>query len=156
MAKGIKGSNAPTTVKRFVSITPKVDEMANELIAEEGHSSFSEVVRAAIQLKYETMTRSKFYRGRATKNQSQAEARASEAEAEERAQVLVCQQLGGTISEDENGNKSCSYYTYIGRKRYEQKASIAFLTPQLLDTQYTPSKAAVEKLQKEGKVEYEV
>ena len=68
-------------------------------------------------------------------------------------QIGILKSLGGELVVKE-GRDTARYYTYSGRKRFMQEVSLSMLSEDLVKTQYQPSKAKVEELQKEGKVDY--
>ena len=68
---------------------------------------------------------------------------------------LICNDLGGTIKTLADGSKVCKYWTYSHKKRYQQEVEFGALTKDLINVQYYPSREKVEKLQAEGKTEYE-
>ena len=150
-------ASTSTMIRKFLSITPRTDDMANEIMAERGHATFSELVRAAIERYHDEIVRTKFYRSKSVpKGTSPSGAKAAAEEAEERNQMLICDELGGNVRTNANGSKVCVYYTFVGKQRYEQELSLSMLDRMMLNNQYTPSKEAVERLQKEGKVDYEI
>lgn len=142
------------TVKKFCTITPRTQEMVDEIMARKGHMTFSEFVRAATERYYEDLIRSEMYQGKRTdKGNPRVGAMKSKA-AEEQEQQDICDALGGTVQTNPDGGKVCVYYTYFERKRYEQKVSFGMLDRELVKTQYQPSKAKVEKLKEEGKTDW--
>ncbi len=137
-------------------MTERRDEMVQEIMEDRGHRTFSEVVGAAIELYYDEVAKSKFYRMKGVKGPSSQAVERRKAEAEENVKLMICQDLKGKIVKKEDGTKMCKYYTYVGRRRYEQEVSLNLLEEHMVASQYTPSRANVERLQEEGKVDYEV
>lgn len=68
-------------------------------------------------------------------------------------QLDILKQLDGKLVEKE-GAEVCVYFTYSGKKRFEQTVSLNMLSTDLVKTQYQPNRAKVEQLQREGKTDY--
>ena len=68
-------------------------------------------------------------------------------------QLAILKALGGRL-EDREGSEVCVYYTYSGKKRFEQAVSLNMLSTDLVKTQYQPNRTKVEQLQAEGKTDY--
>ena len=175
------GNNMP---RYSVSLTQKNLEQINAIQNELGFASISETVRGCIHAMYSktfpNYTRSAG-QGLPNKNvdysepvtpQDLAEQKKLKAEeAIERKKVLAEQQkanalatcvqvceneLGGVVGEDAEGKaKTCAYFQYDGRRRYEQEIDIMSVSPALLETQYLPNKDRVMKLQADGNVDYD-
>ncbi len=68
-------------------------------------------------------------------------------------QLAILEELGGKL-ETKEGNEVCVYYTYSGKKRFEQTVSLNMLSSDLVKTQYQPNRTKVEELQAQGKTDY--
>jgi hypothetical protein len=175
------GNNMP---RYSVSLTKKNLEQINAIQNELGFASISETVRGCIHAMYSktfpNYTRS-VGQGLPNKNVDYSEpvsqadlAEQKKIKAEEAVErkkmmaeqqkantlatcILICEnELGGVVGEDmEDNPKTCAYFQYDGRRRYEQEIDILSVSPALLDTQYLPNKDRVLKLQADGNVDYD-
>lgn len=65
--------------------------------------------------------------------------------------------LDGTLAiEKDSGKEIVRFYQYRGTKRDLQEIPLAYLTKDLVENQYYPSRRRVEELQKSGAVDYDV
>lgn len=125
--------------------------MSNELMAEKGYSSMRAVVEEAIR-----MMHAKVFPIYAQSKRRPEGTTAAQKENEEREeQLALVKKLNGTI-EEIDGVEMCVFFNYHKKRRLEQRLPVDRLSDVLVRNQYVPSREAVEKLQKEGKVEYEV
>ncbi|MCR4323038.1 MAG: hypothetical protein NUV61_03035 [Candidatus Azambacteria bacterium] len=140
-------------------LTDRLEEMAQELINARGYSTITSLIHSAI-IDMHTSAFPVYLRKIALRDEDPADRvrRKQEEKDAKRDMVLeevrdIAFKLGGTITS--NGEKeTCTYFTYIGKKRFEQIIPISFLSEDLLKTQYSPNKEKVLQLQKEGKVDY--
>jgi hypothetical protein len=170
-------------MKRYsISLTGKNLENIATLQSELGFASLSETVRACINSMY-TKTFPNYARPvnvpspRATgmslspeaveeqkKEKAKAEAERKKNLKQQRDSdklaycIQICEQdLNGAVGDDDDGNPvMCSYFQYEGRRRYEQEIDIMSVTPELVQSQYLPNRDHVEKLQRDGHVDYDV
>lgn len=147
--------------QKLITFTERQIEMANEIMAELGYNSFSQVVQQALIDKYQRTFPNYIKSG--AKEEPVDRAQRKEQEKVAKKDIVlegyrdIARRLGGTlVTDDTGGNEACIYYTYTGKKRYEQRVPLNQLSEDLIKTQYQPNRAAVEKLQKEGKVDYQV
>lgn len=153
-----------------ISFTHKNIEQLNAIQEELGLASMSETVRSCIHATY-SKTFPSYQRDKATATAkpveklltpqlSKTEQRQRKAEQEKANRlataVMVCEnELNGLVATDENDNPiMCAYFQYDGRRRYKQEIDIMSVTPELVQTQYLPSKERVMQLQKDGNVDY--
>lgn len=143
--------------------TPRMVSMIKEIQKSQGYSTQAAVVHQAIIEMYNN-TFPAYLQNKKNREkpldpdvvaameleQEAARQRASEVKLEG-----ICRALGGEVLNEE-GHKSCRYYNYSGKKRYEQTVTLSQLNQNLLQNQYHPSKERVLKLQQDGKVDYEV
>lgn len=131
-----------------------MEEMLQELKAAYGYMSISAVIQQAVI----EMHSKKFPSYSNTSKLRVGDKTNIEEEKKERDKkklVAICGALGGKIVESPGGGKQvCEYYTYDGRNRYSQTSPLDMLNEDMLVSQYQPSREKVEKLQKEGKVNY--
>ena len=144
--------------KKLITFTDRLVEMVQELENHKGFPSFSAVVHSAI-IEMHSKTFPGYVRPLA-KDENPADRlkrkqRDNEVKKEMvRADALaVVEHLAGSVVV-ESGKEFCVYFTYAGRKRFEQKIPIEMLSTDLVKTQHQPSKDKVLQLQKEGKVDY--
>lgn len=146
-------------VKKLITFTSRMVEMIEEIQEAKGYMSFSAVVHAAIVEMY-TKTFPAYNRpfsgetGTDRVKRKDEEKKAKEDIVREEL-LAIADELGGELI-TENGKEVVRYFTYSKKKRYAQEVSLALLSQDLLKTQYAPDKATVLRLQKEGKVDYEV
>ncbi len=145
-------------MNKLIKFNDRLIEMVEELKLEKGYPSFSAVVVASI-IDLHTKTFPSYARS-PKKNETPEEqvnrleeGKKARINQLRKAQLEIAEKLGGTVSTETGGNEVCTYYTYTGKKRYQNKVSLSQLSPDLLNTQYSPSREVVEKLQKEGKTE---
>lgn len=153
-----------------ISFTHKNIEQLNAIQEELGLASMSETVRSCIHATY-SKTFPSYARDKATPTTKQVEKlltpqlskteqRQRKAEQEKANRlataIMVCEnELNGLVATDENDNPiMCAYFQYDGRRRYKQEIDIMSVTPELVQTQYLPSKERVMQLQKDGNVDY--
>lgn len=73
---------------------------------------------------------------------------------EEEILLDIAERLGAEIVRNDGGGKVVKYYTYDKSNRYLQEVPLTMMTPELIDSQYYPSREEVERRQAEGKVNY--
>jgi hypothetical protein len=144
--------------KKLITFTDRLVDMVQELENHKGFPSFSAVVHSAI-IEMHSKTFPGYIRPLA-KDENPADRlkrkqRDNDVKKEMvRADMLaIVEQLGGKVAV-EAGKEFCVYFTYAGKKRFEQKVPIEMLSSDLVKTQYQPTREKVEQLQKEGKVDY--
>lgn len=154
-----------TKMPRYsISFTQKNIEQLSAIQEELGLASISETVRACIHATH-SKTFPSYARGGNTNSEpkekmSKTEAKERKKEIEKANQIAlaikVCEQdLNGVVATDENDNPiRCAYYQYDGRKRWKQEVDIMSVNEGLVETQYLPNRERVEKLQKDGNVDY--
>lgn len=140
----------------MLQTTDRLDEMIQELMDEKGYAYKSQVLmEAVIQMHTKAFPA---YSRREVSPEERAARKASEKESEDmivmNKRIAIAEKLGGKVSKSSSGNVLCSYYKYSGRKRYEQSVPISAIDETLLDSQYSPSKEAVQALQDKGEVDY--
>lgn len=147
---------ASDIIKKVLTFTPRMYEMVGEIEREKGYISFSAVIHQAI-IDLHDSTFPKY----AKKKEESPRGRIERLKAEKEAKLDIAREgfielldaLGGKI-ERVAGKEFAVYFTYTGRKRYEQKVPLEMLSTDIVKTQYQPSKEKVEQLQREGKVDY--
>lgn len=145
---------------KLITYSPRLSEMVEELREMKGYTSDSAVFIAGV-IELHTKVFPNYMRN--VRPTSSPEDTLDQAGAvkkvkldRERKKLLgLVEQLGGKV-EAIAGNEVCVYYTYTGKKRYEQKVPLHMVSPDLIKTQYQPSKEAVLKLREAGKCDYEV
>jgi hypothetical protein len=128
-------------------------EMIKEIMEEKGYPTFSAVAhQALIQL------HSSIFKEYVSSRKRGAEIKKPRAEVREEdemaAQFALCEQLDGKVIQNETGNPVCVYFQYQSKNRFEQEVPVAMLEEIHTARQYQPSRAKVEKLQEEKKVNY--
>lgn len=149
-----KTTNGKTFFQHSISLTERAEKMVEEIMVEEPYGTLSEVCRAGIALLHKDISRKEFYRGKGANKVSPEDRAMENKDREEREKLLIVDDLEGQVLERADGSKVCVYYTYIGKKRYEQKVSLGLLNKNMVNNQYTPSRKAVEQIRKDGKAEY--
>lgn len=147
------------TVRKNMVFTERTVEMAEEIKRVRGYHSFSAVLQQGVVELYSKCFPSYSTPGKhmaSTKDRLRMKAEEKEArqEAVLQEKMAVAKLLEGQVIEMPGIGLVCKYYTYSGPKRYEQQVSINFLTEDLLQSQYFPSREKVEYLQKNGKTDY--
>lgn len=141
--------------RQLISFPDRLAEMIAELKDERGYASTTSLVHSAIIDMHSRafpnyMRKPTTGADRLRANKDLAGAKLEEAEA---TFIGLSDLLGGKVIV-EGGKKFCVYFTYTGKKRFEQKVPLELLSSDLVKTQYQPSKDKVLKLQKEGKCDY--
>jgi Arc/MetJ-type ribon-helix-helix transcriptional regulator len=164
-------SKTKGSMKRYsISLTKKNISQLDSLQAELGFASISETVRGAIHALH-SKTFPSYAQGprRLTEYEEDGEAipakprLTKEQIKEQKLQneiatcVAICEtELNGLVSEDEDGNpQTCAYFQYDRTRRFPQEIDILSVNKGLVEAQYNPNKEYVEKLQKDGNVEYD-
>ncbi len=146
--------------KRTISFTDRMDEMIEEIKSAKGYISTSAVIHAAIIELHSKAFPAYANRPLAKDEPVADKIKRKQAEKDAKAELIrqeylrIAEALGGRVV-NENGNEYCIYYTYFSKRRYEQKVPLHMLSTDLIPIQYQPSREAVEKLQKDGKTEYQ-
>jgi len=168
-----------------VSLTQKNLEQITAIQNELGFASISETVRGCIHAMYsktfpnytrsagqglpnrnvdysEPVSQADLAEQKKIKAEQAIEKKKLMAEQEKANQIDYCvniceNELKGVVGEDVDGKpKTCAYFQYDGRRRYEQEIDIMSVTPALLETQYLPNKDRVLKLQADGNIDYDL
>ena len=144
-------------IRKMINLSPRLQEMVDEIRDKAGYTSDTAVVHQGIIELHSKIMGPVYARGKAQTpeekiDSQKAKRQAKQEEAEEQG-AIICERLGGEV-DVEDGSKVCRYYTYDGKKRYQQKMSLHLLTDQTLDKQYAPSKKKVLELQERGKTDY--
>lgn len=132
-----------------IAIKPsaRLEEMIENLMREKGYSSKAEVVRSAVIRLHESTFPPYTQKGKSKKQQQKIE-EVSEGE-------TICKLLEGAIIADKNtGEKSCRYYVYDRKDRFEREIPLKALKRDLVPSQYSPSREKVEQLQADNKTNY--
>jgi len=136
--------------------------MIERFMSEKGFDTTSEVVKQAIRGMYTkefpAYVEAK-RQGPVTpeeKAQYEQDKKEAKIKLEEKRLMGICEALGGKVEKGESGNMVCKYFQYDKNNRYENELPIAFLSEDLLESQYSPSKEDVERRQKAGKVNYKL
>ena len=143
--------------RKIISLPPRLEEMVNELKNEKGYPTDASVFHAGVielhSRAFPNYMRKPALTGvdRLKASRDMKEARAEDAET---GFIALLDHLGGKVVV-EAGKKFAVYFNYTGKKRFEQKVPLEMLSSDLVKTQYQPSRAKVEKLQQEGKCDYE-
>lgn len=145
-------------IKKNITFTDRLEEMVKELEEKKGYPSFSAVVHQAI-IDMHNKAFPSYVREASVRETPEDRVRrkkeikeAKEALAREE-QLEIMADLEGDLVQTDTG-EFVRYYTYTNSKRFEQQVSLSSLTPDLVKTQYQPSREKVEKLRAEGKVDY--
>lgn len=145
-------------MKKVISFTDRLTEMVEEIQEAKGYTTFTSVVHQAI-IDLHTRTFPAYLKSpkAAESPEDRVRRKAEEKKAKEEGvreeKLEIAKALKGKVV-SEAGNEFCVYYTYTGKKRYEQKIPLMLLTTDVLKNQYHPSKEKVEQYQKEGKTDY--
>jgi len=144
---------------KVIKFTERLLEMVEEIKARKGFPTFTAVVHAALIEMYTRMNPD--YKATLRPESPEDRVKRRKAEKDVKAEMVrsdsfeVVALLGGQII-TEAGKEFCKYFTYSGKKRFEQKVPLNMLSNDLVITQFQPSREKVEILQKEGKVDYQV
>ena len=140
-----------------LSLTEEMIDKVEELKSELSFSSNSMVWYAALSQLYRSTFPAYARAGmRAPEQKVKEKIREKEvkAEFELAAKREVVKQLGGKIVKAEGGAEIANYFTYSGRKRYEQETPLHLITEDLLMSQYSPDRPTVERLHKDKKTDW--
>lgn len=135
-------------------------EMVDELMERKGYMFFSGVIHQAVIDMYSKAFPS-YVREPAAREtpgekvRRKAEQKEAAAAQAREGQLAIVEQLGGTVVTKDGGNEMARYYTYTGKKRFEQEVALDQISSDLVKTQYFPSKEKVLALQAEGKTDYD-
>ena len=140
--------------------------MVKEIRQAKGYSSNSEVFRqGVIDLYSRTFPKYILRKGTNTAKKTLTPAEVVEFRENEKIeklklvrikQVKICERLGGTVVNKNDGGEYCEYYNYSGKTRFIQNIPLSMITDDLPKIQYQPSKDQVLDLQRKGRVDYEV
>ncbi len=139
-------------------LTTRLEEMVEDLIKAKGYATFSSLLHSAIMdlhsktfpVYLRTLARDEDTESRIKRKMDDKEVRKNFVLNERKE---IAEKLGGNIIT--NGDKEvCVYYTYSGKKRFEQIIPLSLMSEDLLKTQYQPSKEKVMQLIRDKKVEY--
>jgi hypothetical protein len=140
-----------------LSLTAEMVTKIEELKAELGFSSNSMVWYSALSGLYRsTFPAYARMSSLSPKQKVQEKLKEKEAKAEfelERKREIV-ERLDGELVKAEGGAEIAHYFTYAGRKRYEQETPLHLITEDLLASQYSPDRPTVERLHKEKKTDW--
>ena len=143
-----------------VWLNDELRAMVDRFINERGFDTVSEVIKQSIRVYYAkefpAYVESKASIPRTPEARAENEIRKREHKdklVKDRL-LAIAEKLGGTVDKNDGGNLVCRYFTYDRKNRYEQELPLDFLTEDLIETQYSPSREDVEKRQAEGKVNY--
>lgn len=151
-------SRQKINIKRVtIGFTDKMLEMVEKIQQERGLMSFAAAVHFAVAELYKKDNPAYMALKANETPEERMKRRKEEKEAKEDMvrldQLAILEALGGKLVVKE-GNEVCVYYTYSGKKRFEQTVSLNMLSTDLVKTQYQPNREKVESLQKEGKTDY--
>lgn len=137
-----------------IGFTKRHREMIEQIMEAKGYPSLSSTVQQAVVEMHGSVFKdyvmAKKARTEGTEGRSKEEIKKSiQTDKFEN----TCQVLGGVLM-NRNGVAYCDYFTYERKNRYKQEVPLTDLSDTNISKQYFPSKEAVEKLQKEKKVNY--
>lgn len=142
---------------KVITLTDEMQDKIAELKKELGYPSESMVIYSGITMLYQKTFPPHTQAQRGTPEQA-VQRKKKEAEArtaiEHEKWVDIAKQLKGEISQKDGGVEIVKYFTYAGRKRYEQETPLHLMTVELVASQYSPDKKTVLGLQKDKKVDY--
>lgn len=144
-------------IKKTLVFSKRLVEMIEELQSKRGFLSFSATVHSCIAEVYSRAFPA--YSIGITKETPEEKLQRKEKEKEAKINMEkdklreIVRQLGGQTVIDK-GTEFAVYYTYAGKKRYEQKTPLTMISSDILRTQYQPNRETVERYQAEGKSEY--
>jgi len=145
-------TNKDNTRKKRIVInpTPKLWEKIEHIRNERGYQHRTQVVIEGINMLYDKVDPP--YNRPISKPEKVRE------ETKDEFGARVCMtKLGGTVKDTDAG-EVCEFYKYstlVGKvKRYKQQVPIRLVDESLVATQYSPSRAKVEELEKKGKADY--
>ena len=143
-----------------VWLNDELRAMVDRFINERGFDTVSEVIKQSIRVYYAkefpayVEAKASIPRTPEAKAESQIRVKEHKEKLERDRLMGIAERLGGIVKKNDGGNLVCHYYTYDKKNRYEQELPLDFLTEDLLESQYTPSKEDVLKRQAEGNVNY--
>ena len=141
----------------MLTLTDDMQMMVEELRKKKGFPTDTMVFYNALA----DMHRKEFpaYAGNSVRSpQDKARTKQKENEAKQELMLetkrIIVEQLGGKIVKAEGGAEIANYFTYSGRKRYEQETPLHLITEDLLMSQYSPDRPTVERLHKDKKTDW--
>jgi len=145
--------------RKSISFTERMLGMIDEIQDAKGYVSFSDVIHQSI-VDMHSKTFPAYVQTKRDSSPAGIVKRKDEMKKIKEEQVKeeflsISASLGGEIIV-KGENEFCRYYTYTGKQRYLQEIPLNTLTSDLIKNQFYPNKEKVEKLQQEGKTEYEV
>ena len=132
-----------TTKQTKITLTQKLKDMLQEMKEEHGFNTINDVIYYSIR--YTMMNYGKDKISKVNGGKSDPKSKKQDQ------QLAICAKLDGTISPD---GTTCTYYKYDEKLRFENVIPITMLEEAMVDSQYTPSRERVEKLQALNKVSY--
>lgn len=145
-------------IKKLITFSPRMVEMIQEIQDTKGYVSFSSIIHTAV-VELHTHIFPNYLRplakdeDPAKKIKRKAMEKEVKKETARNEYLRLVEELKGQVVE-ESGKEFCLYFTYTGKKRFEQKIPLQMVSSDMVKTQYQPSKERVEQLQREGKVDY--
>lgn len=151
----------PKSRTASVRLNERLDEMIEDMMREKGYHSLSHVVQQAIieiHLKnFPPYTYQSKYKSAEERLREKEYNREQRQRAKEEEQESIClNELNGRVINTPTGERTCKYFTYVHKERYEQDLPLDMVTKELSKSQYSPDRKTVNRLQLEGKVNYEL
>lgn len=146
-------NKVPNAIKKSITITPRQEQMIEQIMDLHGYPTYSTVFQVALVEKYNKLFPP--YQGH-NKLPSQEDGNTSgligkELQDARQQGEAICKELGGS-----HDGKKCTYYAYKHRDRVEATVPLENLTDKHVRDQYFPNKKSVVSLQEQGDVNYEV
>lgn len=135
-----------------VGFTERHREMINEIMSAKGYPSLAAVVQQAVIEMHGNVFKD-YVMAKKARAEQPAEAPGIKKSQQTDKLTGIAKKLGGTVFE-KGGVMMVKYFTYNRKNRYEQETPLDTMSEIMVEKQYFPSKEAVLKLQKEGKVNY--
>lgn len=137
-----------------VGFTERHREMISEIMAAKGYPSLASVVQQAVIEMHGSVFKD-YVMAKKARTEQPAEAVGTKKSQQTDKLMNIANKLKGEVFE-KGGVMMVKYFTYNRKNRYEQETPLDTMSEVMVEKQYFPSKAEVQKLQKEGKVNYQV
>ena len=145
------------TKTKLLRLTDDMQLMVKELKKDMGYLTESHVFHTAVSELYHSHFPA-YARNSARSPEDKVKEKIKEKEAKEEfilaAKREVVKQMGGKLIAAAGGIEVAHYFTYAGKKRYEQETPLHLITEDLLASQYSPDRPTVERLHKEKKTDW--
>lgn len=145
-------NDRPKSKQIPIGFTDRHREMITEIMTAKGYPSIASVVQQAVIEMHSTVFKD-YVMAKKKRDEQQPEAPGVKKSQQTDKLMAIAKKLDGKVFE-KGGAMVVTYYTYDRKNRYKQEVPLETMSEIMVEKQYFPSKKDVEKLQKEGKVNY--